>query len=281
MRASCRGVERPPVHGGTKMLLKNKVAVIYGAGGYVGSAIARAFARDGASVYVTGRHREPIVGLAKEIVAAGGVAEPAHVDALDEDQVERHLDGVVEKAGRIDVSFNATGIPQVGIQGIPLTSLPVESFALPIATYLRSNFLTARAAARRMVEKKSGAILMITPEPARLGAPLVGGMGPAWAAMEGLTRSLSAELAAQGVRAVCLRSTGLPETGTIDVVFGLHAKAMGIDAKQFLALVESRTHRQRSTSLAELADAAVFLASDRARALTGTVANLTGGIVVD
>jgi len=263
------------------MLLKNKVAVIYGAGGYVGSAIARAFARDGASVYVTGRHREPIVGLAKEIVAAGGVAEPAHVDALDEDQVERHLDGVVEKAGRIDVSFNATGIPQVGIQGIPLTSLPVESFALPIATYLRSNFLTARAAARRMVEKKSGAILMITPEPARLGAPLVGGMGPAWAAMEGLTRSLSAELAAQGVRAVCLRSTGLPETGTIDVVFGLHAKAMGIDAKQFLALVESRTHRQRSTSLAELADAAVFLASDRARALTGTVANLTGGIVVD
>jgi len=263
------------------MLLKNKTAVIYGAGGAVGSTIARAFAREGASVYVTGRHREPIAGLAREIVAAGGVAEPAHVDALDEDQIERHLAGMVEKAGRIDVAFNAIGIPQVGIQGIPLASLPVESFALPIMTYLRSQFLTARAAGRRMIEKRSGAILMHTPEPARFGAPLVGGMGPAWAAMEALTRSLSAELAAYGVRAACLRSTGLPETGTIDVVFGLHAKAIGIDRKEFLAMIESRTHRQRSTSLAELADVAVFLASDRASALTGTVLNLTGGIAVD
>jgi len=147
-----------------------------------------------------------------------------------------------------------------------MASLPVESFALPITTYLRSHFLTARAAARRMIEKRSGAILMHTPEPARLGAPLVGGMGPAWAALEALTRSLSAELAAHGGRAACLRSTGLPETGTIDVVFGLHSKALGIDRKQFLAMIESRTHRRRSTSLAELADVAVFLASDRASA---------------
>jgi len=148
-----------------------------------------------------------------------------------------------------------------------MASLPVESFALPITTYLRSHFLTARAAARRMIEKRSGAILMHTPEPARLGAPLVGGMGPAWAALEALTRSLSAALAAHGERAACLRSTGLPETGTIDVVFGLHSKALGIDRKQFLAMIESRTHRRRSTSLAELADVAVFLASDRASGL--------------
>jgi len=232
-------------------------------------------------VYVTAHHREPITSLAKEIVAAGGAAGPAHVDELDEDQIEKHLAGVVEKAGRIDVSFNAIGIPQVGIQGIPLASLPVESFALPIATYLRSHFLTARAAGRRMVEQRSGTILMHTPEPARFGAPLVGGMGPAWSAMEALTRSLSAELAGHGVRAACLRSTGLPETSTIEVVFGLHAKAIGIDRKQFLGMMEGRTHRQRSTSLAELADAAVFLASDRARALTGTVLNLTGGIAAD
>ena len=263
------------------MLLANKVAVIYGAGGHVGRTLARAFAREGASVFVTGRRRDPIVGLAKEIAAEGGVAEPAHVDALDEEQIERHLTGVVEKAGRIDVSVNAAGIQQVGIQGIPLASLPVESFMLPIATYLRSHFLTARAAVRRMVEQKSGVILLHTPEPARMGAPLVGGMGPMWAALEALTRSLSAEVAARGVRVAALRSTGLPETGTIDVVFGLHAKAIGIEPKQFLAMVESRSHRQRSTTLAELADAAVFLASDRAAALTGTTVNLTGGIVVD
>jgi NAD(P)-dependent dehydrogenase (short-subunit alcohol dehydrogenase family) len=78
-----------------------------------------------------------------------------------------------------------------------------------------------------------------------------------------------------------LRSTGLPETKTIDVVFGIHANAMGVSRDQFQAMLESMSHRRRSTSLAELADAAVFVASDRAQAMTGTVANLTGGMVVD
>jgi NAD(P)-dependent dehydrogenase (short-subunit alcohol dehydrogenase family) len=195
--------------------------------------------------------------------------------------IERHLDSVLEKVGRLDISFNESGIAQPGIQGIPLLDLPVESFMLPVGHYLRSNFLTARAAARRMRVTGSGVILMHTPEPARLGLPNVGGMGPAWAAMEALTRSLSAELAARGIRAVCIRSTGIPETSTIDVVFDLHARALGVGRQEFLKLVESRTHRQRSTSLAELASAAVFLASDGAGAMTGTVANLTGGVVAD
>ncbi len=263
------------------MLLPDKIAVLYGASGNVGRAVARAFAREGATVFLTGRNRSAVDALARALVSEGGKAEAAEVDALDEQAIERHLDSVVGKAGRLDVSFNATGIPQVGIQGVPLTELPVESFLLPISHYARSNFLTARAAARRMAARRSGVILMHTPEPGRMGVPLVGGMGPAWAAMEALTRSLSAELAAQGIRSVCLRSTGLPETSTIDTVFDLHAKALGIERKAFLQLVESRTHRQRSTSLAELANAAVFLASDRAGAMTGTTVNLTGGIVVD
>src|SRR5262249_15774584 len=136
-----------------------------------------------------------------------------------------------------------------------------------------------RAAARRMVEKRSGVILMHTPEPARLGARFVGGMGPAWAAMEALSRALSAELGPQGIRAVCLRSTGIPETKTIDVVFGLHANAMGITRHQFQSLVESMSHRRRSTTLLELANVAAFMASDQASAMTGTVANLTRGII--
>jgi enoyl-[acyl-carrier-protein] reductase (NADH) len=127
----------------------------------------------------------------------------------------------------------------------------------------------------------SGVILMHTPEPARIGLPLVGGMGPAWASMEALTRSLSAELAARGLRAVCLRSSGIPETSTIDVVFDLHARALGIGRMDFLKLVESRSHRQRSTSLADLTGAAVFLASDAAAGITGTVVNLTGGLAAD
>jgi NAD(P)-dependent dehydrogenase (short-subunit alcohol dehydrogenase family) len=264
------------------MLLKHKNAVIYGAGGAVGGAVARAFALQGARVFLTGRNLASVDKVARDIVAAGGSAESAQVDALDEQAVEAHASEVVKKAGGIDISFNAvTPVPQPGTQGIPLARLSVEAFTAPIAAYSRSHFLTARAAGRRMMERKSGVILMHTPEPARLGAPLVGGMGPAWAAMEALNRSLSAEFASHGIRAVCIRSSGLPETHTIEVVFGLHAKAMGVSREQFQGFVDGMSHRKRSSTLAEVANAAVFLASDHAAGMTGAVANLTGGLVVD
>jgi NAD(P)-dependent dehydrogenase (short-subunit alcohol dehydrogenase family) len=264
------------------MLLENKNAIIYGGAGAIGSAVAEAFAREGARVFLAGRTLATLDAVAKRIAAAGGRAEAAEVDALDEAAVEAHVAAVVQKVGKIDVSFNAiTPVPQPGTQGIPIAQLPVESFTAPITAYMRSQFLTARAAARRMVEKGSGVLLMHTPEPARLGAPLVGGMGPAWAAMEAFNRNLSAEFGSHGIRAVCLRSTGLPETHTIDVVFGLHAKAMGVSREQFQAFIEGMTHRKRSSTLAEVANAAVFLASDKASGVTGTVVNLTGGLIVD
>jgi len=264
------------------MLLENKNAVIYGAGGAIGGAVARAFALEGARVFLTGRHLASVEKVAREIIAAGGIVETAQVDALDEQAVERHASAVAERTGSIDISFNAiTAVPQPGTQGIPLADLSAEAFTAPVTAYIRSHFLTARAAARRMVRKRSGVILMHTPEPARLGAALVGGMGPAWAAMEALNRNLSAEFGSQGVRAVCLRSTGLPETHTIEIVFGLHAKAMGITREQFQGFVESMTHRKRSSTLSEVANAAVFLASDKASGMTGTVVNLTGGMIVD
>jgi NAD(P)-dependent dehydrogenase (short-subunit alcohol dehydrogenase family) len=263
------------------MSLENKNAVIYGAAGAVGGAVARAFARDGARVFLTGRDKGALDVLAKEISAAGGEAEAARVDAMDEDAVQSHLDHVVHTAETIDVSFNAIGIAQQGIQGIPLTELSVESFARPITSYPLAHFITARAAARRMIKQQSGVILMHTPEPARLGVPLTGGMGPAWAALEALNRALSAEWAPYGIRAVCLRTSGIEETSTIDVVFGLHANAHGITKEQFTVAMSDMTHRKRATTLTELADVAAFLASDKATAMTGTVANLTGGIIVD
>lgn len=264
------------------MLLENKTAVIYGAGGAIGRAVARAFAREGARVFLSGRTRSSVEATAGDIISAGGVAEAVQVDALDGEAVENHLAAVVQKTGRIDVSFNAiTAVPQPGTQGVPLAHLPVERFTAPITAYLRSHFLTATAAARRMAARGSGVILMHTPEPARLGFPLNGGMAPAWAAMEALNRSLSAEFAPRGVRSVVIRSTGLPETQTIDIVYGLHAKAIGITPEQFRSMAEGLTHRKRSSTLAEVAETAVFLASDRGSGITGTVANLTGGAIVD
>jgi NAD(P)-dependent dehydrogenase (short-subunit alcohol dehydrogenase family) len=263
------------------MLLENKNAVIYGASGAVGSAVARAFAREGARLFLTGRDLGALDAIAKEITAAGGTVETAEVDALDEKAVTDHVDDVVDKAATVDISFNAIGIPQQGMQGVPLTELSVDNLTSPINTYAQAHFVTGRAAARHMIAQGSGVVLMHTPEPARLGIPLLGGMSPAWASMEALNRAFSAEWASYGVRAVCLRTTGMVETPTIDVVFGLHAQAYNVTWEEFAATIAAQTHRKRATMLAELAEAAAFVASDRASAMTGTVVNLTGGIIVD
>src|SRR5256712_9324483 len=90
----------------TEMLLKNKNAVIYGAGGAIGGAVARAFAREGAKVFLGGRTVARLDAVAEEIRSRGGMAESAQVDALDERAVDEHADGVAAKAGSIDISFN-------------------------------------------------------------------------------------------------------------------------------------------------------------------------------
>jgi NAD(P)-dependent dehydrogenase (short-subunit alcohol dehydrogenase family) len=259
------------------MMLEKKVAVIYGAGGAIGSAVARAFAREGAKLFLTGRHRAPVEAIAKEVDSA----EMAVVDALDESAVERHLQSVIDKTGHVDISFNAIGIPNTKLQGVPLAELDAEQFLLPIATYARSYFLTARLAARRMVAKRSGVIMTVTSVPSRTGIPLMGGVGPAMSAVEALTRNLSAELAPHGIRVVGLRPQGMPESGTIKEVFGLHAKALGISWGQFHEVIAGRTHVRRLTTLPEMANVAVFLASGEASAMTGTVVNLSMGSLDD
>ncbi|MEU4443231.1 SDR family oxidoreductase [Actinosynnema sp. NPDC050801] len=263
------------------MMLNDKVAVVYGAGGAIGGAVARAFAAEGAAVFLTGRRLAPVEVVAKDIASAGGSAEAAEVDALDEQAVEEHFRSVVEKAGRVDISFNAIGIPNAGILGVPMTDLDVERFSLPITSYVTSYFLTARTAARRMVEQKSGVIMTVTALHSRTGIPLVGGYGPAMAAKEGLTRSLSAELAPHGVRVVGLRPQAIPETPAIREAFEERAAATGMTWEQWPGFLAARTHPRRLMTFAELADTAVFLASDRASGMTGTTVNLTMGSLDD
>jgi NAD(P)-dependent dehydrogenase (short-subunit alcohol dehydrogenase family) len=263
------------------MMLKDKVAVIYGAGGGIGGAVARAFAREGARLFLTGRNLAPVEAVAKEVVAAGFSAEAAQVDALDEQAVDEHLQSVIDKAGRVDISFNAVGNPNRNRLGVPLVELSVEQFSLPITTFATSYFLTARLAARRMVANKWGVIMTATALPSREGTPLVGGYGPAQAAKEALTRALSAELAPQGIRVVGLRPHGMPETRSLKEVFELRGKASGMTWEQWQEMLASRTHPRRLSTLAETAEIAVFMASDQASGMTGTTANLAMGSVDD
>ena len=263
------------------MILQDKVAVIYGAGGAIGGAVARAFASEGARLFLTGRHRAPVETVAKDIVSAGGYAEVAKIDALDEQAVDRHLKYAAGMTGRVDISFNAVGIPNALLLGVPLAELDAGQFSLPITAYTTSYFLTARLAARHMIPNKSGVIMTVTALHSRTGIPFAGGYGPAMAAKEALTRDLSAELAPAGIRVVGLRPQGMPETRTMKEFFESRAKASGMAWEQWLEFGASRTHPRRLMTLEEMANMAVFMASDKASGMTGTTVNLTMGSLDD
>ena len=258
-------------------LLPSKTAIIYGAGGSIGSAVARTFAAEGADVHLVGRTREPLERLAAEI---GDAAHVAVFDALDERAVDEHLATVVERAGGVDISFHAIG-PGPAPHRIPLTELAVDAFADPIAFYTRANFITATAAARHMTGRGSGAIVTLTAVPGRMPANLIGGSAPAWAAVEAFSRSLALEVGPAGVRVVCLRSHAIPETPLIEENFATAGPAAGVSPAQFRAKVEEGTLLGRLPTLSEVADTAAFIASDRAGAMTATVANLSAGSIAD
>jgi NAD(P)-dependent dehydrogenase (short-subunit alcohol dehydrogenase family) len=263
------------------MMLKDKVAVIYGAAGGIGAVVARAFAREGARVFLTGRHRAPVEAIADEIQSAGGSAEAMEVDALDEQAVNTHLQHVMDVAGRLDISFNAVGTSNAKALGVPLLELALEQFSQPITDYTTSYFLTARLAARRMVPNKSGVIMTVTALPGRTGTALNGGYGCAQAAKEALTRDLSTELAPHGIRVLSLRPHGMPETKTMKEAFELKASRAGMSWEQFQTFLANWSHPRRVMVLEEVASMAAFMASDKASGMTGTTVNLTMGGVAD
>jgi NAD(P)-dependent dehydrogenase (short-subunit alcohol dehydrogenase family) len=259
-----------------KLLLEGKNAIIYGAGGGIGGGVARAFAREGARVFLAGRTRESLEAVAKEIAAEGGSAEVAELDALDERAVDEHAREVTERVGTIDVSFNL--ISRGDVQGIPLVEMTAEEFTPPLTTGITANFITAQAAARRMIEQGAGVILALDSGSAN-GSPMMGGTGPADAATDTFVRNLAAEVGPRGVRVVGIWTAGLPETFSREKLAAVDSKFQDEAALQGLidSLDQMRMTR-RSPRLAEVAATAAFLASDRAGAITGTFVNVTSGM---
>jgi len=261
------------------MLLEGKNAVVYGGAGPVGRAVAGAFAREGARVFLAGRTLAALDEVAAEIAGAGGAVETAPVDTLDERAVDEHADAVAAGAGGIDVAFNAIGHGDV--HGAPLLEMAYEDFARPIVTAMRSQFLTTRAAARHMVRQGSGVVMAITAATARLAIPEVGGTGVTFDAIESQCRQWACELGRHGVRVVWLQTTGLPEALADVAVFPGYGtrSAGGMTRAELIAWMRESTMLDRLTSLAELGNAAAVMASDYATAMTATAANLTCGQV--
>lgn len=259
------------------MLLENKNAIIYGAGGAIGGAVARAFARDGAAVFLAGRTIAPVRAAAEDISARGGTADAARVDALDEHAVEQHVAEVAREAGRIDILFNAMGMEDV--QGTALLDISLDDFAHPVMTAAKTQFLTARAVARQMVRQGSGVIMSMTAEPTP--AANLGGFMAACATVEALWRSLACELGPHGIRLVIVRSAGSPESPAVQEVTRLHAAVGGVTLDEYQADRGSGTMLRRLPALAEVANAATLLASDRASAMTAAITNVTCGAFFD
>ncbi|HZN70632.1 MAG TPA: SDR family oxidoreductase [Micromonosporaceae bacterium] len=251
------------------MLLERKNAIVYGGGGAIGGAVARAFAREGARVHLAGRTLAPLDTVAEEIRAAGGKAETSIVDALDEAAVDAHADAVAVSAGSLDISFNLISFGDV--QGTPLVEMSLADFEQPVHNHVRTMFLTSRAAARHMIRQRSGVILTF----GGYGDPLrdyyLGGLQVAFGAVESFRRNLAAELGRYGIRVLNLQTGGVVDT--------IPANMPGRDA--IVESIESQTMLGRAATFEDVGNVAVFAASDLARSMTATKLNITCGSEID
>ena len=261
------------------MLLKGKCAVVYGAGGAIGAAVAKAFAAEGARVALTGRRVEPLEPVLAEIRRAGGHAEVAVVDAYDEQGVEEHLRRLVDETGHVDISFNAIGLGYV--IGESLTDATLDDFVTSIEAAMRTQFVTAIAAGRRMARAGSGVILAIVASPARVPMPNQGTLSVVGAAIAAFCGQLAVDLGPQGVRVICLCSAGSPDAPGVDYAMTLSAESAGMSRQAFEDQYAERSALRRLPRLAEVGAAAALAASDHASAVTATVLNVTCGQILD
>ena len=263
-------------------ILKGKHAVIFGASGSIGTAVAKKFATEGAEVYLAGRTKASLEAVAEQIRAVGGEAEMTVVDALDDNGVNRYLDDVAKQAGRIDILIDLTGpLANEYGNGKVAVELPVEEFMTPVEKIVKSRFITARAAARHMIKQKSGVIIFVTGSPARPHVPGATAIGAAFAALENLTFNLAFEVSPLGVRVVCLRTVANIDSRSIQDTVTFLASRLNIARDQAMSQVAQQNFLKVPATVQDTANAAVLIASDRARMMTGTVVNASAGAALD
>jgi NAD(P)-dependent dehydrogenase (short-subunit alcohol dehydrogenase family) len=252
-------------------ILQGKNAVIYGGGGSLGSTIAKAFAKEGAKVFLAGRHLSSVQQLADEIAGASGRAEAARIDATNESEVKAFVESITRSGATLDLSFCAINYQVV--QNIPLVQLSVEDFVRPVSIAMRSQFITSTAAGKIMMKQRSGVILSLTATPGGIGYPFTAGFAPACAAIETFSRNLASELGMYGVRVVNIRSGGSPDSRVFKQAIEDHPKEMEV----ILRGMENDTMLKKLPLMDEIANTAVFLASDLANSITGVTVDVTGG----
>jgi NAD(P)-dependent dehydrogenase (short-subunit alcohol dehydrogenase family) len=267
------------------LLLADRNAVIYGGGGAIGGAVARVFAREGAKVFIAGRTQAKLDAVARDIAATGGSVETARVDVLDQQAVQKHADTIAATAGCIDIALNAVSV--MHDQGTMLADLSLDEFMRPIDGFLRTLFITSKAVARHMGRERPGVILTLSEPGSKLAVGGILGHSVSAAGKEAFSRVLAAELAPSNIRVIGIRPHAVvdaPAAGSYTKdLFKQTAAAAGQSIQELLdgGAMAQGTLLKRLPTLSEVAETAAFLASDRAGAMTGAIANLSGGALVD
>src|SRR5215470_12848916 len=263
-------------------VLNGKHAVVFGAAGTIGSAVAREFAAAGAEVFLSGRTKSNVEAVAQHITAHGGRAHTAVVDTLDDAAVNRYISSIVNDAGKIDIILDAAGplAKEYGNTKMAI-DLPIDEFMVPLDTMVRSRFITARAAARQMIKQHAGVIILVTGSPARPHVPGATAIGTAFGAIENLTQNLAFEVSPFGVRVVCVRTLANVDSRSIQDTMDFLANQLHITKDQAMAQIAQSNFLKVPATVQDTANAAVLVASDRARMMTGTVINATAGAALD
>ncbi|HTJ11479.1 MAG TPA: SDR family oxidoreductase [Dinghuibacter sp.] len=251
--------------------LKDKVAVVFAATGEIAGAVAHSFAQHGAKVYVTARNLEAVKALAAEIKAAsgsagagGGSAEAAKVDALDEGEIDGFLKKVVADNGKLDIVFNGIAVEYSEMGGRPpATVATLAQFLAPVQKICGSQFLTSRVAAKYMIQTQSrGTIILLSSAAARSKIPNLSGFSAACAAVEAMTRVMSAEWGGEGIKVTCITPGALMETQRISGWIASAAKEYGVPVEQLVAQYKAFDILKTSPTLKQVGETAAFIASD-------------------
>jgi NAD(P)-dependent dehydrogenase (short-subunit alcohol dehydrogenase family) len=263
-------------------VLSGRRAVVFGAAGTIGAAVAKEFVAAGAEVFLSGRTKSSVEAVATHVTVNGGRAHAAVVDTLDDAVVNQYLSGIANEMGKIDIVLDVTGPPAKEYGNTKMAvDLPIEEFMVPLDTMVRSRFITARAAARHMIKQHAGVIILVTGSPARPHVPGATAIGAAFSAMENLTQNLAFEVSPFGVRVVCIRTLANIDSRSIQDTMDFLAGQFNITRDQAMAQIARSNFLKVPATVQDTANAAVLVASDRARMMTGTVLNATAGAALD
>src|SRR5229473_1106855 len=256
------------------MLLKDRVALITGSGRGIGRAIARLFANQGASVFLTARTGAELASTTAEINQSGKAAFVTAdlTSALD---CARVIGAARKNFRRVDILINNAG--HYG-PVVPVEEYPLAEFDNVIAVHLRAAFLLSQLVLPEMYARQSGVILNISSLSAKAAYAWGSAYAAAKAGMLGLTRVMAAEGARKGVRVNAICPGPVTETQMSKDLGAVLAKKMGVNEEEQLARFLNGLLQGRAQTAEEIARAALFLCSEQSSAMTGQSINVDGGV---